>query len=57
MGIFARLHHRDHKPRYLEDAPRFLAYLDGVLPQYPELQPLLAILDRHVRPVLAAANA
>jgi len=23
LGIFARLSHRDHKPRYLEDAPRF----------------------------------
>ena len=57
MGIFARLRHRDHKPKYLEDAPRFLAYLDGVLPRYPELQPLVAILDRHVRPALAAAHA
>ena len=53
LGIFARLHHRDHKPKYLVDAPRFLAYLDGVLPRYPDLQPLLAILDRHVRPALA----
>jgi aminoglycoside/choline kinase family phosphotransferase len=53
LGIFARLKHRDHKPKYLTDAPRFLAYLDGVLPRHPELQPLLAILDRHVRPALA----
>ena len=53
LGIFARLQHRDHKPKYLVDAPRFLAYLDGVLPRHPELQPLLAILDRHVRPALA----
>jgi aminoglycoside/choline kinase family phosphotransferase len=53
LGIFARLQHRDHKPKYLADAPRFLAYLDGVLPRYPDLQPLLAILDRHVRPVMA----
>src|SRR3546814_10210807 len=35
LGIFARLHHRDGKPRYLADAPRFLGYLDGVLPRYP----------------------
>ncbi|GHA77328.1 aminoglycoside phosphotransferase family protein [Cognatilysobacter bugurensis] len=54
MGIFARLHHRDSKPKYLEDAPRFLAYLDAVVPRHPELAPLLAILDRHVRPALAA---
>jgi hypothetical protein len=53
LGIFARLHHRDHKPKYLPDAPRFLAYLDGVLPEYPELAPLAALLDRRVRPALA----
>jgi aminoglycoside/choline kinase family phosphotransferase len=55
MGIFARLHHRDAKPKYLEDAPRFLAYLDAVVPRHPELAPLLSILERHVRPALAAA--
>ena len=53
LGIFARLHHRDGKPRYLADAPRFLGYLDTVLPRYPGLAPLAAILERHVRPVLA----
>jgi hypothetical protein len=52
MGIFARLDYRDAKPKYLADAPRFLAYLDGVLPKYPELAPLGALLDRHVRPAL-----
>jgi aminoglycoside/choline kinase family phosphotransferase len=52
MGIFARLHHRDGKPKYLADAPRFLAYLDAVLPKYPELAPLGELLDRHVRPAL-----
>src|SRR3546814_9030503 len=48
LGIFARLHHRDGKPRYLADAPRFLGYLDGVLPRYPQLDPLRTIIDRHV---------
>ncbi|MBW8849298.1 MAG: phosphotransferase [Xanthomonadales bacterium] len=52
MGIFARLNHRDGKPKYLADAPRFLAYLDAALPKYPELAPLSALLDRHVRPAL-----
>ena len=52
MGIFARLHHRDGKPRYLADAPRFLSYLDAVVPKYPELAPLGELLDRHVRPAL-----
>lgn len=56
MGIFARLHHRDAKPKYLADAPRFLAYLDAVVPRHPELAPLLAILERHVRPALAAVT-
>ncbi len=55
MGIFARLHYRDHKPKYLADASRFLAYLDGVVPLYPELAPLGVVLDRHVRPVLLAS--
>lgn len=50
LGIFARLNYRDAKPKYLADAPRFLAYLDGVLPKYPELAPLGELLDRHVRP-------
>ncbi len=54
MGIFARLNYRDGKPKYLADAPRFLAYLDGVLPRYPELAPLADLIDRHVRPRLAA---
>lgn len=54
LGLFARLHHRDGKPKYLADAPRFLGYLDLVLPRYPELQPLSEIVERYVRPALAA---
>lgn len=50
LGIFARLDYRDGKPRYLADAPRFLAYLEEVLPRYPELAPLARILDRHTGP-------
>lgn len=49
LGIFARLRHRDGKPRYLADAPRFIGYLDEVLPRYPELSPLRALVDRHAR--------
>ncbi len=48
LGIFARLQHRDGKPKYLADAPRFIRYLDEVLPAYPALAPLQAILRRHV---------
>ncbi len=46
LGIFARLHYRDGKAKYLPDAPRFIAYLDTVLPRYPELAPLADMLDR-----------
>ena len=53
IGIFARLHHRDGKPKYLADVPRFFAYLDGVLPRYPELAPLAALIDGKVKPAIA----
>jgi aminoglycoside/choline kinase family phosphotransferase len=52
IGIFARLHHRDAKSHYLDDVPRFFAYLDRVLPKYPEFAPLVAIIERHIRPTL-----
>ena len=54
LGIFSRLHYRDGKTRYLPDAPRFIAYLDEVLPRYPELSPLRDLLDRRIRPAMAA---
>jgi len=57
LGLFARLHHRDGKPKYLADAPRFLGYLDVVLARYPELAPLADIVERYLRPALAAAAA
>ena len=50
IGIFARLHHRDGKPRYLPDVPRFFGYLDAVLPKYPELAPLAALIEHKVKP-------
>ena len=55
IGIFARLNHRDHKPKYVADVARFFAYLDGVLPKYPELAPLADLIARHVKPALVAA--
>jgi N-acetylmuramate 1-kinase len=50
IGIFARLNHRDHKPKYLHDVPRFLAYLAAVLPKYPELAPLVELIEQRVKP-------
>ncbi len=54
IGIFARLHHRDGKPKYLRDAARFFGYLDAVLPRYPELAPLAELIDAKVRPAIHA---
>lgn len=45
IGIFARICHRDGKPRYLEDVPRFFTYLREVAERYVELEPLRALLD------------
>ncbi|MFV3315645.1 aminoglycoside phosphotransferase family protein [Pseudomonas sp. NY15374] len=40
IGIFARICHRDGKPRYLTDVPRFFAYIDEVIARRPELAEL-----------------
>jgi aminoglycoside/choline kinase family phosphotransferase len=45
LGIFARLRYRDGKPKYLEDAPRFLNYLHTVIARRPELAPLGEVLE------------
>ena len=57
IGIFARLHHRDGKPKYLADVPRFLAYLDAVLPKYPELAGLQRFIEHKVKPEIARLAA
>ncbi|KAF1691168.1 aminoglycoside phosphotransferase family protein [Pseudoxanthomonas koreensis] len=54
LGIFARLHYRDGKSKYLADVPRFIAYLDEVLPRHPQLDGLRRLLDARIRPALAA---
>lgn len=45
IGIFARICHRDGKPRYLADVPRFFAYIQTVLARRPELAELAALLQ------------
>lgn len=45
IGIFARLCYRDGKPQYLKDTPRFFHYLYETGRRYPELKPLLQLLD------------
>ncbi|MFJ5258276.1 aminoglycoside phosphotransferase family protein [Pseudomonas sp. NPDC088414] len=44
IGIFARICHRDGKPRYLADVPRFFAYIEAVIVRRPELADLQALL-------------
>ncbi|UVK87949.1 phosphotransferase [Pseudomonas sp. B21-051] len=44
IGIFARICHRDGKPRYLADVPRFFAYIEAVIARRPELADLQALL-------------
>ena len=44
-GIFARLCHRDGKRGYVEDTPRFVAYMRHAVGRYQELAPLGRLLD------------
>ncbi|MGE8100456.1 aminoglycoside phosphotransferase family protein [Pseudomonas fluorescens] len=44
IGIFARICHRDGKPRYLGDVPRFFAYIEAVIARRPELVELDVLL-------------
>ncbi len=45
-GIFARLSIRDGKAGYLEDTPRFIAYIRATCARYMELKPLLRLVER-----------
>ncbi len=57
LGIFARLHYRDGKSKYIADVPRFITYLEQVLPRQPQLQPLATLLENRIKPALAAVGA
>jgi len=46
LGIFARLHHRDGKDRYLADLPRVLRYVREVAARYVAFGPLSRLIDR-----------
>ena len=45
LGIFCRLKHRDAKPAYSVDLPRFFAYATKVALRYRELKPLVALIE------------
>ena len=55
MGIFCRLKHRDGKPQYAEDLPRFFTYAVKVANRYIELKPLIPLLETLVGPLTATA--
>lgn len=46
IGIFARLWHRDGKPRYLADIPRTWGYIEALFGRYAELEPLARFARR-----------
>ncbi len=46
LGIFARIHYRDGKPKYLADTPRFVEYVRRTANRYDELKSLNYLLDR-----------
>jgi len=46
LGIFARIFHRDGKPAYVKDTPRFLGYVRAVAERYADLSGLLRLLDQ-----------
>ena len=45
LGIFCRLKHRDAKPQYSRDLPRFFKYAHHVSARYNELRPLARLLE------------
>lgn len=44
LGLFVRIARRDGKARYLNDIPRFIAYLEPVVARYPQLAGLAPFL-------------
>ena len=46
LGVFARLHHRDGKPVYLNHMPRVNGYVRQVAQRYGAFAPLLRLLDK-----------
>jgi aminoglycoside/choline kinase family phosphotransferase len=46
LGIFARIYHRDGKPAYVKDTPRFLGYVRAVAERYACFSALLRLLDQ-----------
>jgi hypothetical protein len=45
LGIFCRLKHRDGKPAYSAELPRFFGYVHRVAVRYRELAPLVRLIE------------
>jgi N-acetylmuramate 1-kinase len=45
LGIFCRLKHRDGKPKYTSDLPRFFRYAHKVADRYNALRPLARLIE------------
>ncbi|MAA74248.1 MAG: aminoglycoside phosphotransferase [Salinisphaeraceae bacterium] len=50
IGIFARICHRDGKPHYLRDVPRFAGYIRPVLHALPGMADFAELFDRLMPP-------
>ncbi len=57
LGIFARLHYRDGKPRYLKDLPRVLDYVRAAAATYPETAQFAAFVATRIDPAFSEAQA
>jgi aminoglycoside/choline kinase family phosphotransferase len=55
LGIFCRLKHRDGKPKYAEDLPRFFHYCVRVANRYREIKPLIPLLETLTGPLTTTA--
>jgi len=53
LGIFCRLKHRDGKPQYAADLPRFFRYATRVAHRYAPLRPLIKLLEPMSGPLVA----
>jgi len=50
IGIFARLHLRDHKSDYLRDIPRVADYIMHIVSQHEPLEPLNRLFHQRILP-------
>lgn len=53
LGIFSRLHIRDHKSHYLNDIPRIIEYVMNVVSRYPELSQFYTLWQHSIIPAFS----